>query len=92
MSNMMKQPIFKMFAKKQKNRGALWASLLGLGISAVVYGVTKGKRKIPTLPFQNMVKNFTPGNKINLMDNSALTEFSDELLASALNKDNQQQR
>ena len=91
MRNRMKQPIFKMFAKKQKKRGALWASLLSLGISAAVFGVTKGKRKLPALPIQNMVKSFTPGNKINMMDNAALTEFSEELLESALNKDNNKQ-
>lgn len=86
MKNFVKNPFFKMFAKKRKNRGAFWASLLGLGISAAVFGVTKGKRKMTAQPIQNMVKNFTPKNNINMMDNSALTEFSEELLQSALNK------
>ncbi|MEH7483367.1 hypothetical protein V7157_20345, partial [Neobacillus drentensis] len=62
--------------------------LLGIGISATVFGVTKGKRKDLALPFQNMVKNFTPKTNLNLMDNHAITEFSEELLMSALNKDN----
>lgn len=82
------QPFFKMFARKRKSRGAMWASLLGIGLSAAVFGVTKGKRKDLALPFQNMVKNFTPKTNLNLnlMDNAAITEFSEELLTSALNK------
>ncbi|MBT2738899.1 hypothetical protein [Bacillus sp. ISL-7] len=82
------QPFFNMFRRKRKSRGAMWASLLGIGISAAVFGVTKGKRKDLALPFQNMVKNFTPKTNLNLMDNQAITEFSEELLMSALNKDN----
>lgn len=89
MRNMMKQPILKLFAKKRKNRGALWASIVSLGISAAVFGITKGRRKITSLPIQNIVKNFTPkNNNINSMDNAAMTEFSEELLESALNKNN----
>ena len=80
------QPFFKMFARKRKGRGAIWASLLGIGLSAAVFGVTKGKRKDLALPFQNMVKTFAPKTNLNLMDNAAITEFSEELLESALNK------
>jgi hypothetical protein len=80
------QSFFKMFARKRKSSGAMWASLLGIGISAVVFGVTKGKRKEHALPFQNAVKNFAPKANLNLMDNAAITEFSEELLMSALNK------
>lgn len=84
------QPFFNMFARKRKNRGAMWASLLGIGVSAAVFGVTKGKRrKDLVLPIQNMVKNFTPKTNLNLMDNAALTEFSEELLMSALNNKKQ---
>ncbi len=64
----------------------MWASLLGIGISAAVFGVTKGKRKDLAPPFQNMVKKFAPKTNLNLMDNAAITEFSEELLMSALNK------
>ncbi len=78
-----------MFARKRKSRGAMWASLLGIGLSAAVFGVTKGKRRDIALPIQNMVKNFTPKTNLNLMDNAALTEFSEELLMSALNNNKQ---
>jgi hypothetical protein len=82
------QPFFKLFAKKRKSRGAIWASasLLGIGLSAAVFGVTKGKRKDAALPFQNMMKSFSSKTNLNLMDNAAITEFSEELLTSALNK------
>jgi hypothetical protein len=80
------QPFFNMFARKRKSRGAMWASLLGIGLSAAVFGVTKGKRKDLALPFQNVVKNFTANTNLHQMDNTAITEFSEELLMSALNK------
>ncbi|MEH7502101.1 hypothetical protein V7152_08645 [Neobacillus drentensis] len=80
------QPFFKMFARKRKSRGTMWASLLGIGLSAAVFGMTKGKRKDLANPFQNMVKNFAPKTNLNIMDNAAITEFSEELLMSALNK------
>lgn len=86
MKKIIAQPFFKMFARKRKNRGAMWASLLGIGLSAAVFGVTKGKRRDLALPFQNMVKNMAPKTNLNLMDNAAITEFSEELLMSALNK------
>lgn len=78
------QSFFRMFAPKRKSRGAMWASLLGLGLSAAVFGVTKGKRKDIALPFQNLVKNFSPKTDLNMMNNAALSEFSEELLSSAL--------
>ncbi|WP_312471501.1 hypothetical protein [Neobacillus sp.] len=84
-----KQSFFKVLKPKRKSNGAMWASLLGLGISAAtVFGVTRGKRKDFTLPFQNVVKNFSPKMNFNRMDDTALTEFSEELLESALNKNN----
>ncbi|WHY89978.1 hypothetical protein QNK12_20165 [Neobacillus cucumis] len=87
MRNVKIEPFFNMFKRKRKSRGAMWASLFGLGLSAAVYGVTKGKRKISAPPLQNMqnmMKTFTPKTNINMMDNAALTEFSEELLESAL--------
>ncbi|MGG3468967.1 hypothetical protein ABES02_15970 [Neobacillus pocheonensis] len=86
MKSLRKQPFFNLFMPKRKSRGALWASLVGLGLSAAVFGVTKGKRKDFALPIQNAVKSMAPNfNNINRMDTAALTEFSEELLESALN-------
>ena len=86
MRNMIK-PFFNMFGKKRKSRGALWASLLGVGISAAVFGLTRGKRNNIAVPFQDVVQSFTPKTNLNSMNNTALAEFSEELLASALRND-----
>lgn len=83
----MKNPFFNMFGKKRKSRGTMWGSLLAVGISAAVFALTKGKRKNIAVPFQNVVQSFTPKNNLNSMSNTALAEFSEELLASALRND-----
>ncbi|OLS39919.1 hypothetical protein [Bacillus sp. MRMR6] len=82
--NLMKLlPFVSMFKNKRRGRGTMWASLLGLGVSAAILGLTRGRRRDLTTPFQNAIENFAP--KMGTMNNAALTEFSDELLASALN-------
>jgi hypothetical protein len=85
MRNMV-MPFFNMFGKKRKNRGTMWISLLGVGISAAIFGLTRGKRKNIVQPFQEVVQSFTPKKNINI-NNTALAEFSEELLASALKND-----
>jgi hypothetical protein len=85
MRNMV-MPFFNMFGKKRNNRGTMWISLLGVGISAAVFGLTRGKRKNIVQPFQEVVQSFTPKKNINI-NNTALAEFSEELLASALRND-----
>jgi hypothetical protein len=87
MRDIMKFPVFNMFAKKQKRRGTMWASLLGIGLSAAVFGMTRGRRKDIAQPFQQKMKSFSPKKSLNGMDNLALAEFSEELLASALKND-----
>ncbi|WP_251554974.1 hypothetical protein [Neobacillus muris] len=114
MRSMRRMPFLKMFMPKQKRRGTLWASLLGVGISAAVFGLSRGKRQNLTLPIQNafkntapaksnqnqanhqqqqnsgkmgnLIKNMAPNFNLNRMDNAAITEFSEELMESALNK------
>ncbi|AZU62914.1 hypothetical protein CHR53_17580 [Neobacillus mesonae] len=98
--NLKRMPLMKMFMPKRNNKGAIWASLAGIGIGAAVYGMTKGRRNNMALPLRDSVKNMAgpirdsvknmvPKMNLNNMDNAALTEFSDELLASALNNNNQ---
>lgn len=84
MKSIKRQPFFKMFAPKRKSRGTMWASILGIGISAAFLGVTRGKSRDITRPLQNVIKNFSSKTNLNLMDNAAMTEFSEELLESAL--------
>jgi hypothetical protein len=79
----MVKPFLNVFGIKRKSRGAMWVSLLGVGISAVVFSLTRGKRKNIVQPFQDVVQSFTPKNNMNF-NNTALAEFSEELLASAL--------
>jgi hypothetical protein len=85
MRNMVK-PFFNLFGKKRKGRGTMWVSLIGVGISAAVFGLTRGKRKNIIQPFQDVVQSFTPKDNMNF-NNTALAEFSEELLASALRND-----
>jgi len=84
MRNRNLQQFFNLFKRKRKSRGAMWVSLFGLGISAAVFGITKGKRKDSALPFKNMINTFTPKSDINFMNTAALTEFSEELMESAI--------
>lgn len=87
MRNISQLPYMDMFVKKRKKRGTMWASLFGLGLSAVLFGITRRRRSEIALPFQQVMKNFSPKNTFNGMNQVALTEFSDELLASALKND-----
>ncbi|WHY84174.1 hypothetical protein QNH39_16040 [Neobacillus novalis] len=91
MRDIRRQPFIKLFAPKRKGRGAMWASLVGIGLGAAVFGAARGRgrRKDLALPLQNAVKNFSSKINFNKMDDTALTEFSEELLTSALNKNNQ---
>ncbi len=99
MRNLKRLPLIKMFMPKRRNNGAIWASLAGVGLGAAVYSMTKGKRNKMALPFKDTlknlatplkdtVKNFTPKMNSNNMDTAALTEFSKELMTSALNNKN----
>lgn len=65
----------------------MWASFIGLGVSAIVYGIAKGKRNEANSPRQNIVERYTPKKSDLGMSDLALAEFSDELLASALKND-----
>lgn len=89
---MMKQ-MYRLMGKRRKNRGAMWVSLFSVGIGAAILGMLTGKRKDSSMPMNNIMKNFTPRNltpktNINMMDNAALTEFSEEILSNALNTRN----
>jgi hypothetical protein len=103
MNMLRKLPFLQMFMPKRKRNGSLWASLIGIGLTAAVFGLARGNRKDVALPVSDAIKNFTPkmnfqgmnnivkniAPNLNLdrMDNAALAEFSEELLESALNKE-----
>jgi hypothetical protein len=75
-----------MFNKKQKSRSTLWASIIGIVISAAVFAVRKGNRNDFKPPLQNIVRSLSPKSELG-MSNAALAEFSEELLSSALKND-----
>ncbi len=54
-------PFLNMFMPKQRSRGTIWASLLGIGISAAVFGLTRGKRQDLAQPISNALKTMAPG-------------------------------
>lgn len=75
-----RQPLFNIFGRKRKNRGMMWASLLGLGVSAAAYGLRRNRNKNMLQPFQNLLSNVR-FKKFSQMPNLAgLTEFSKEII------------
>lgn len=84
LNSVTKQPYMNMFRKKRSNKGVMWASLISLGVSTLVMMLSKGKRKNVTSPFQNFTKNIAPKSNISMMNDAALTEFSEELLTKAV--------
>lgn len=85
MSMVKKQPFARMFTRKKSNKGFLWVSLISLGASAAVWGMTKGKKTdINRMPIKNMFKNLKINRDMPLMNDAALTEISNELMDKAL--------
>jgi hypothetical protein len=83
-----KQPYLNMFKKKRNNNGVMWASLISIGISALMMMLGKGKREKFTSSFQNLTKNITEKSSNQVMNNMPLTEFAEELnLGKNLSKD-----
>lgn len=69
-----------MFGRRRNNRGMIWGSLLGLGISAAAFGLGRNRNKNKVRPIQNLMNNFgmeKGGQKLNL---AGLTEFAKELI------------
>ena len=52
-----KQNTFKMFGRKRNNRGMLWTSLFGLGVSAAAYGLRRKQNRNTLRPVQNVMNN-----------------------------------
>jgi hypothetical protein len=89
-----KQPYMKMFTRKRSNKGAVWASLISLGATAAVWGMSKGKmtkgnsEERKNKPTGNMLTNLIGNRNIPMMNDAALTEFSEELINKAVNNNN----
>lgn len=75
-----RQNILNMLGRRRNNRGMIWASLLGLGVSAAVYGLRRTQNRNMTNPLQNLMNNFRFNNALQMPKMANLTEFSEELV------------
>lgn len=75
-----KQNIFKIFGRKRNNRGMVWASLLGLGVSAAAYGLKRNQNRNMLRPVQNVMNNIRMRTTSNRPNVAAVTEFAKELV------------
>lgn len=73
-----KQNIMELFGRRRNNRGFLWASLIGLGVSAAAIGLKRnGSMRMPN-PVQNFMNN-TKKPDVTRLTQLALAEFSKEI-------------
>jgi hypothetical protein len=75
-----KQNIFKIFGRKRNNRGMVWASLLGLGVSTAAYGLKRNQNRNMLRPVQNVMNNIRMRTTSNRPNVAAVTEFAKELV------------
>jgi hypothetical protein len=75
-----RQSFYNMFGRRRNNRGIIWGSLLGLGLSLAVYGLGGNRNKNIMRPIQNFLNNFGMGKTTLTPNIAGLTEFSKELI------------
>lgn len=78
-----------LFGKRKKNRGVMWASMIGLGVGAAAYGVSKSQNSKNSL--QNLMNTFTKqqNKNIQMPNYAAMTEFSEEIIPDENPLDNE---
>jgi hypothetical protein len=69
-----------MFGGRRNNSGLIWGSLLGLGVSAAAYGLSRNQKRNMLLPFQNLINNSRFGKNVQNPNIAGLTEFANELV------------
>ncbi|WP_246041939.1 hypothetical protein [Robertmurraya kyonggiensis] len=77
--------LFNMFNRRRNNRGILWASLIGLGASAAVFGFRRNGNRNMLAPIQNLTNNVQNNGQMKRMV-TAITEFSKELVPNQYQK------
>ncbi|MEC2309613.1 hypothetical protein [Bacillus atrophaeus] len=82
--NAKKQPLLS----GKRNRGIMWVSLLGLGVSLVTIGLRKKNNQNMLQPIQNLVNNFKQNNLKTSIPISNSTEFSNELTTNIFKTQN----
>jgi hypothetical protein len=75
-----RQNMLKTFGRKRNNRGMMWASLLGLGVSAAAYGIGKNRNSNMLRPVQNVLNSIRTRTAGQMPNAAAITEFSKELV------------
>lgn len=74
-----RQLFSNIIGRRRNNRGMVWGSLLGLGVSAAAYGFKRYRNKNVLLPLQNLMNNTGMGN-VQRQNMAGLTEFAKELV------------
>lgn len=73
--------VLNRFGRNRNNRrGIIWASLLGLGVSAAAYGLGRNRNKNMLIPVQNVMNNIRTRTVGQMPNAAAITEFSKELV------------
>lgn len=75
-----RQNFLKMFGMKRNNRGMMWISLLGLGVSAAVFGLGRNRNRNMLQPVKNVINNIRTQSNSQIPNPATLTEFSKELV------------
>ncbi|MEI5908928.1 hypothetical protein WAK64_17915 [Bacillus spongiae] len=80
-----RQNLFNMIGRRRNNKGILWASLFGIGISAVALGLRRNGNRNRITPLQTLMNNFQFRNNGQMpkMANS-LMEFSKEVVPNKI--------
>lgn len=73
-----RKSILNMFGRRRNNRGIMWSSLIGLGISAAAYGLTRSHNTNMLKPIKNMMNNMDMG-KTTQQSMAGVMEFAKEL-------------
>ncbi|USK72002.1 hypothetical protein [Peribacillus asahii] len=71
--------MLKMFGRKRNNRGMMWTSLLGLGVSAAAYGLGKNRNRNMQNPVEHVTNRSRTQTANPMLKAAALAEFSKEL-------------
>ncbi|MGG0412440.1 hypothetical protein [Peribacillus simplex] len=76
-----KKNMLNRFGRNRNNRrGMMWASLLGLGVSAAAYRLRRNRNRNMLLPVQNVMNNIRTRTAGQMPKVAAITEFSKELV------------
>ncbi|WP_057767259.1 hypothetical protein [Cytobacillus praedii] len=78
-NTMSMQNTMKIFGRKRNNKGIVWASIVGLGISAAAYGLKRNQSSNRSLPIQKILNSIQMGTNSNKQNIPALAEFAKEL-------------